>query len=284
MKTGLYTLRIETDPDTNNGLDTKGPEVSFEVKIKGVTIEANKDKQTVTNGIAFTVFTTPDTNISLNVTWGIEAKVTFGVGGHSVSTKSDKDGKYTIEAYFEDTGSYEITATEHIADTTDSIFVEIVPYEAKVKTDKSTYHIGEIVKITCSPTAGDSLFITLKIDDEVVASAEPVEAFEYTWKTEDKLPGSYKIAMWVLPLSNPDKDPPDASKTIMLLRGGLFAKTSVGFVAQGDHFSIDGTVPGRDRVDILTIAPKGGSGRGFDPQVAVSQLILTSKIFLLFGF
>ncbi|MDI6810625.1 MAG: hypothetical protein QMD80_02955 [archaeon] len=34
MKTGVYTLRIETDPDTNNGLDTEGPEVSFEVRRK----------------------------------------------------------------------------------------------------------------------------------------------------------------------------------------------------------------------------------------------------------
>ena len=273
MKTGVYTLSIETDPATNNGLDKEGPSVSFEVRSKGITIEANPEKQTVTKGITFTLSTTPHTNITLNITWGNPLNVWFkegvgdvkyGWGGHSVFGTSDKDGKFVAEAYFTYTGSYEVTATEFVVNTTDSIFVEIVQYEAKVSTDKSTYHIGENVKISGSATAGDS--ITVKVDDEVVSAGEPVEGFDYTWKTEDKSPGSYKIAIWVLPFSDPSRDPPDASTSILLISGGLFAKTSAPFVALGDDFIIEGTVPGRDRVDILTIAPDGGGGSGFDPE------------------
>jgi hypothetical protein len=57
----------------------------------------------------------------------------------------------------------------------------------------------------------------------------------------------------------------------MLIRGGLFAEPSSDFVALGDDFNITGTAPGRDRVDILTINPKGGSGRGLDPN-AISKV------------
>jgi len=264
MRTGMYTLSIETDPATNNGLDTKGPEVSFEVKRKGITIEANKEKQTVTKEIVFTVSTTPDTIISLDVTWGMASKVKFYGVGPPILGLSDKDGKSIAEASFTDTGSYEITATEFIAGTTVSIAVEIVPFEATLTGPKEgVYHIGENIKITGSATAGDS--ITVKVDDEVVTIGEPVEGFDYTWKTEDKSPGLYKIAMWAVPFSDPFQDPPDDSLSILLIRGGLFAKTSTDIVAIGDDFKIEGTVPGRDRVDILTIAPKGGSGSGFDP-------------------
>jgi hypothetical protein len=37
---GTYTLCVETNPATNNGLDVEGPPVSFDLKSDGVTIEA----------------------------------------------------------------------------------------------------------------------------------------------------------------------------------------------------------------------------------------------------
>ena len=265
MKTGIYTLSIETDPATNNGLDEDGPEVSFEVRSKGVTIEANKDKQTVTKDIVFTVNTTPYTEFMLDVTWGMPSAVKFYGVPPPIIGWSDEDGKAVVEASFTETGSFEITATEFIVDTTDSIFVEIVQYEAEVKVEKDTpiYHIGENIKITGKSTAGGS--ITLAIEDDVVATGLDVDSFEYTWKTENLAPDSYKIAIWILPFSDPYTDPPDDSVTVVLIRGGLFAETSADFVALGDEFTIEGIVPGRDRVDILTIAPDGGGGRGLDP-------------------
>jgi hypothetical protein len=262
MRTGTYTLSIETDSNTNNGLDTEGPKVSFEVKTNGVTIGTDTEKKTVTEDIVFTISTTPHTNITVNVTWGRESKVTFDAGGTFDFGLSDAAGTFTTSATFADNGDYEITATEDIKGTTDSIFVEIVPYEVEIEADDAIYHIGKNVEISGSATAGDS--ITLKIEDEVAATGLAVEGFDYTWETENLAPDSYKIAIWVLPFSDPFSDPPDASIYLVLIRGGLFVETSVDFVAIGDEFKIGGTVPGRDRVDILTIAPDGGGGKGFD--------------------
>lgn len=266
MKTGMYTLSIETDPETNNGLDEEGPEISFEVRSKGITIEADEEEQTVTDDIVFTVSTTPYTDYLLEVTWGPPANVKFGGVALPLIGTTGKDGEADVVATFTETGAYEITATEAIMDTTDSIFVEIAPYETELDVDKDPpfYHIGEKVEIDVSATAGTS--ITLKIEDAVVATGLDVDGDEYSWNTENLAPGSYELSIWVLPFSDPETDdPPDESLILVLLRGGLFAQPSADFIVPGDKFTISGVVPGRDFVDILTIAPVGGGGYGLDP-------------------
>ncbi|MBA7514305.1 hypothetical protein ES705_06330 [subsurface metagenome] len=276
---GEYTLSIETDPDTNNGLDKEGSSISFTivrvVKEEGITyitIGATPGEQNINDKVVISASTTPNTNVTLNVTSGNALCVVFRddrgdveVGGHSASGKSDKNGDFKAAVYFNDTGSYEITATELEHNTTDSVTVQIVGFEAEVKTDKSIYYIGEDITISGSTNGGTE--VTIKVGNEVLVAGVPIEGekFSYTWKrTEEKSPGLYKIEMWVLPQSDTETDLPDDSVTIMLLRGGLSAKTSTEFVARGDGFTIEGTVPGRDYVDILTIAPKGGGGKGLD--------------------
>lgn len=280
LKTGIYRLLIETDPDTNNGLDAEGPEVSFEVRSKGVTMQVEPQEQATYEELVFSLLTTPHTNVSLKVTWGVDINVEFIKGkanvvrgGPTAFGTSDSNGEFKAVAYFAVSGTYEITATEYGCsvevkpstreNSTDSTEVKIVPFKAKldVNKDPSIYHIGENVKITGSANTGDN--ITLKINDAVVATNLNVGGFDYTWPTKDKPPGSYRIAIWILPLSDPAHDPPDASISVVLIRGGLFAEPSAPFVALGDEFTIEGIVPGRDRVDIFTIAPKGGGGKGF---------------------
>ncbi len=281
---GIYTLSIVTDPETNNGLNAEGPEVSFEVRRKGISITADTGegtadapKETVTQDVTFGVETTPDTPVELSVTWGASSQVTFKneqgeeVGSSLTGTSSlapGKEGTFDRKAYFSASGSYEITATERLANTTDSIFVEIVPYEVKLDVDKDPplYHIGENVEISCSADIAVQVgSLTLKINDETVASNEPVDGLEYTWNTESETPDSYVIELWVLPFSNPSTDPPDASLTVVLIRGGLFVESSTNFVVPGDKFTVRGIVPGRDTVEILMIAPDGGGGDGLDP-------------------
>ncbi|MBN1455308.1 MAG: hypothetical protein JW945_03525 [Methanomicrobia archaeon] len=284
LERGMYTLSIVTDPDTNNGLNAEGPEISFEVRRTGISITADTEegtaeapKETVTNDVTFKVETTPDTPVELNVTWGAASKVTFknefgqDVGSSLAGTSSivlGREGSFDRKAYFSASGSYEITATELLVNTTDSIFVEIVPYEVELDADKDPpiYHIGENVEISCSADIAVGVgSLTLKINDETVASGESVDGFDYTWNTEEEMPDSYVIELWVLPFSDPKTDPPDASITVILIRGGLFAQPSANFVVPGDKFTISGIVPGRDTVEILTITPDGGGGRGFDP-------------------
>jgi len=279
LKTGIYKLRIETDPITNNGLDTEGPEVSFEVRSKGVTMLVEPQEQATYEELVFTLSTTPHTDVSLNVTWGVNINVEFIAGkgnvvrgGPTASGTSDSNGEFKAVAYFAVSGTYEITATEYGCsgvksstreNTTDSTEVKIVPFktELKVNKDPSIYHIGENVKIAGSANTGSN--ITLKIDDAEIGRDLDIKGFDYTWQTKDKPPGSYRIAIWILPLSDPAHDLPDASISVVLIRGGLFAEPSAPFVALGDEFTVEGIVPGRDRVDIFTIAPKGGGGKGF---------------------
>jgi hypothetical protein len=280
LKTGIYKLRIETDPETNNGLDTEGPEVSFEVRSKGVTMQVEPEEQATYEELVFTVSTTPYTNVSLKVTWGIDINVEFIEnkgnvvrGGPSAFGTSDSSGEFKAVAYFAVSGTYEITATEYGCsgvvklstreNSTASTEVKIVPFKAELEVNKDPpiYHIGENVKITGSANTGDN--ITLKINDDVVATNLDIEGFDYTWPTKDKPPDSYRIAIWILSLSDPAHNPPDASISVVLIRGGLFAEPSAPFVALGDEFTIEGIVPGRDRVDIFTIAPTGGGGKGF---------------------
>ncbi len=271
LKTDVYTLSIETDPDTNNGLDVEGPSVTFEVKGIGVTVEAKPEEQVVTDEIVFTVSTTPHTDITLNVTRGVASNVWFekGMGsgevksgGHSAFGTSDKDGNFKAVASFTEKGDYDITATERIIYTERGITVGITIYELKLTAPKEGVHyIGEVLKIKGSANVGTNM--TIKIDGSTFKENAQFDD-EYDWLTEESTLGTHKIEMWVLPLSDPEKDPPDDSVSIVLIRGGLFAKTSADFVALGDDFTIEGTVPGRDRVDILTIAPKGGDGKGLD--------------------
>jgi hypothetical protein len=279
---GIYKLRIETDPETNNGLDTEGPEIYFKIKSEGVTIEVEpKEKEQATyEELVFTLSTTPYTNVSLEITWGVDVNVEFIEGrgdvvrgGTTAFGTSDRNGDFKAVAYFPVSGFYKITATEYGCsgevkpstreNSTNSTEVKIVPFKPELKVDKDVpiYHIGEDVEITGNANTGDN--ITLKIEDEEVKTDLNIKGFHYTWPTKEKSPGSYRIAIWILPLSDPAQDPPDKSISVVLIRGGLFAEPSAQFVALGDGFTIEGVVPGRDRVDIFTIAPEGGGGGGF---------------------
>jgi len=271
-----YKLSIKADPQTNNGLEAEGPSVSFTVEKRIITIEADVKKQAVNNDIIFDISTTYGyTDFSLNVTRGADTNVEFVEFkfeqgaikkqslGHNISGETDKDGNYKARANFTEIGVYEITATDTDANIKATETVEIEEFLVTVSVEKTNYYVGDYITINGSANAGDS--ITVKADDEVIETDAEVEGFRYTWRTAGKQPGSYEIGIWVLPFSDPGSDPPDVSVPIFLMRGGLSATLNTGVVALGDEFEIEGDASGMDRVDILTIGPKGGSGNGFEP-------------------
>ncbi|MBL7118338.1 MAG: hypothetical protein ISS94_06120, partial [Candidatus Syntrophoarchaeum sp.] len=274
---GEYKLSVKADPNTNNGLDTEGSSVSFTIE-KKITITPNVKKQGVNESIVFTVTTTSlFADVSLSVTRGVAEHVWFvehEYEGGTIKTRTighdipleetDEDGNFIAVAKFTKSGTYEITATYIDADNiTAETTVEIGVFSATVSVEKTKYYAGDHVNITGSANAGDN--ITIKADDEVIKSDVPIGEFSCTWRTAGKQPDSYEIGIWVLPFSNPDSDLPDASVTIFLMRGGLSATLNTEIVALGDEFEIEGDASGMDRVDILTIGPKGGSGNGFEP-------------------
>ena len=289
MEEGDYKIRMKTDPETNNGLDKKGPSESFTIE-KKITITPDVKKQAIKEDINFNVSTTsPRANVSLNVTRGIAANVMFvefiyrneaiveSEIGHRIpgDRRTDENGNLDVTAYFTEPGTYEITATYIRADkafirglnSTASVTVEIVDFSADVSTNKTRYYAGEHVNITGSANAGDN--VTVKVDDEEIERDADVDGFSCTWNTSGAQPGSYEIGIWVLPFSKPDSSPPDASVTVFLMRGGLSAGVSREIVVPGDSFWLEGVVSGRDRVDILTIGPKGGSGEGLNSKDSI---------------
>jgi hypothetical protein len=277
LDTGEYKLSVKADPLTNNGLEAEGPSESFTIE-KEITITADIKKQAVNKEIIFTVTTTSIfTPVELKVTRGVAANVEFvefvykeGVIekrelGHDILGETDEDGIYKATAYFKKPGIYEITATYIEANNiTAATTVEIEEFSATISTNKTRYYTGEHVNITGSANAGDN--ITIKVDDEIIETDVPIENFSCIWRTAGKQPGSYEIGIWVLPFSDPARDLPDASVTLLLMRGGLSVTVDTEVGALGDEFEIEGIASGRDRVDILTISPKGGSGDGFDPE------------------
>lgn len=282
LDTGEYKISIKSDPATNNGLDTEGASKTFSVEKRSITIEADVEKQAVNKDVIFNISTTYGfTNFSLNVTRGAEANVEFAEFvyeqgaikrkslGHHIAGRTDEDGNYRAIAYFTEPGIYEISATDTDADIESAETVEIEEFRATVSVDKTKYYVGEPVIINGSANSGDN--ITVKVDDEVIKTDAEVEGFNCTWRTAGYQPDSYEIGIWVLPHSNPDSDPPDASVTVLLMQGGLSATLNKKVVALGDEFEIKGDAPGGGRVDILTISPKGGSGHGLSSVDTVSR-------------
>ena len=289
LDTGSYKLSIETDPATNNGLDAEGPSITFEVRSSGVSIEATTVVQAVSENIKFNVSTMPHTNVTLEVTHGIASNVQFSPIGtyttnlsahkHKVYGTSDNKGIFEVNAEFYDTGTYEITATEFFANTSASVKVKIKPIAAELTEPKEKcYSIGDELNIAGKTYGGKS--VVIKASGEFIGNVplnpltgDPKYNKKFSletsigkkWNTSGLAPGKYKIKIWVLPASDPDKDPPDDSSIVYLLRKGLsIKKVSSGFVAQGDEFNITVNATGRDRVDILIIAPRGGSGHGLN--------------------
>jgi len=288
---GEYKLSIKADSKTNNGLEAEGPSVSFTVEERSITIEADVKKQAANEDIIFDISTTDGfTNFSLNVTRGADTNVEFVelkfVGdtidsesiGHSISEKTDEDGNYKAIARFTELGVYEITATDTDAPDANikaSETVEIEDFLATVSVEKTEFYTGEHVNINGSANAGESITVEV-VDGEEIETDVSIEEEEFscTWRTGGSQPGSYEIGIWVLPFSNPDKgDPPDASVTVLLMQGGLSATLNTKVVALGDEFEIEGFASGRERVDILTIGPKGGSGDGLSPASSIASAL-----------
>ncbi len=285
LDTGEYHIHIEPDPDTNNGLDVPGKTVSFEVRESGVArIEAKPTARGVSEPIELRVHTMPHTNITLEVTHGIERDVMFTEltegslfenGVHRISGESSDTGTFTVKALFNDTGTYEITATEPFAGTKATVTVKIKPPLARLTEPKEgIYVIGEKLAIKGMTYGGKR--VTIKAGDKVyrevplskiTGNARYNKEFSCSekWDTSGLTPGKYRVDVWVLPSSDPAKDPPDDSVIIVLVQEGLTVELDHDFVAKGDTFRISGKAEGRDRVDILIIAPRGGNGHGLDP-------------------
>jgi len=136
--------------------------------------------------------------------------------------------------------------------------------------------LGENIEVRGTANAGD--YIDIAIEDYIVKQSIPIAedgTFEEDLPTPDTrgtgAQGSIRVEAFIrsvdeLPLSGDVSGiEEDGSISILLTSRGLTAEISVPIVAKEDSFYVEGTAEGSDFVDILTIAPKGGGGKGIDP-------------------
>jgi hypothetical protein len=210
-----------------------------------------------------------------------------GIAEVKIATIGADDRTYTIHVY-ETTliapggaaGNFATDAA--VADapstvTTDYDDVDIKVSEKLVIFDmKPTVVIGEDIEVRGTANAGD--FVDIAIEDYIVETSIPIAedgTFEGDLPTPETrgtgAPGSIRIEAFIRMVGEPALSgdvsgvEEDGSTSIRLSTGALTAEISVSSVAQEDSFEVEGTAEGSDFVDILTIAPKGGGGKGIDP-------------------
>ena len=199
------------------------------------------------------------------------------------------------------TGSYTVYV-EKDTDDEDKVEFRVVELKVTVETDKSAYVVGEDVEISGTSPAGDYIIVAI---DDVIMSHERIKAddtYEYKWtETDEKIPGSYKIEVWNVPVTVPESkagvytnwktyypvgssseripESADATITVYLSEPGLKAELSRTEVALGDEFWVKGEALGADNVLVLAIAPKGSGGTAIDSDTARTSPNLDENIY-----
>jgi hypothetical protein len=189
----------------------------------------------------------------------------------------EEDGQMEFSVRFYDTGAYTIEVTDLTTDDEDTEDVKVS--EKDVTFDMPlTVVIGDDLEIRGTANAGD--YVDIAIEDYIAYVGIPIEAdgtFEEDLRTPETrgtgAPGSIVIEAFIRIAGEPApmlyRDMSDieydGSIEVFLVGGWLTANLSIDTVDLAEKFMITGTAPGSDFVDIVTIAPKGGSGRGINP-------------------
>ena len=298
---GEYTVYIKTNKTRCNGLDVLSSEITFTVIEPGITIDADKTKIVKGTEVVLTGATLPKEQIWVNVTSGVKGNVNFTAKGSytgpefaasdaipGVCVTTALDGTYTVVAKIADVGVYEFEARLGATTTTDKVTVEVTDPIATITIDKTTYVIGEDIKISGTSAAGD--YAIIAFDGRAIAN-EAIKAddtFSYTLSGSSirgaKPAGSYKIELFIYPTTTttdvicgittgtPTSQifkpgttipaTPDDATVILLTDPRLTVSLSTGSIALGDYFTVSGAATGVNEVTILVIAPKGAAGIG----------------------
>ena len=270
-KVGEYTANIKTIKSTCNGVEAKSETIKFNVIESGITLNSNIESQVKTGEVIFSGTTIPNTNLELSVDSGIASNVRF-IGGKgdlsdtsiiNATIISTSSGDFSFVCDFSETGSYTIKATDE-EDNSAKITINIVNEKVTVKTLKSSYCIGEDVKIVGTSNIGD--IATISIDDVVVNNATIREdgTFSYRW-TSSGVIGSHRVNVEIANLPDTD-DIPDATTSFILTSPELSVILSRDIVALDDSFTISGFAKGMNQVEVITFAPKGDSGNRLNGQ------------------
>ena len=201
---------------------------------------------------------------------------------HGVWKTMDGDGVRKFELHFTDVGTYKITATDYgtgypTATRLDEESIEILVAEKNVTFDvPAIVVIGDKIQIRGTANAGDT--IDIAIDDYTVYVSIPIEAdgtFAVDLLTPETRGTGAPVIIRIDAFTRLAGEPPlsgdvsgvedDGYAEVFLVGPWLTASLSTDTVDLADNFTISGTASGSDFVDIVTVAPRGGAGRGINP-------------------
>ena len=149
----------------------------------------------------------------------------------------------------------------------------------------STCVIGTDLVIKGTSTGGDTVDIAIDdtmivVDISIDEKGKFIKKFPTGRETILRVPGTYKIKAYVngprdrngnlVKVKIGERIPEglgivgDGSTKVMMTEPTLTAHQSTDFVVQGNTYSITGTAPGSDYVDIVIIGSKGSYGVGMD--------------------
>ena len=278
---GTYKFKVCTEEEYARGLRKDSNEVKLEILSSEIKIVAKKTEIVELEKVKLTVTGVPDHNISILVDRGAEhATFPASVNDNLASIKIgnftdsiDADGKMEYVVYFDKIGSYTVKVKDLDSETED--FVDISVSKKKVTfTMSETCAIG--ADLVVNGTANTGKPIDIAIENRIV---KVDAAIDKKGKFEVKLPtpatsgtgteGGIKIKAFVDGDFSLGQDASgvedDGSVMVLMITGDLTAESSATIVPPGDSFTLRGTALGSKVVDILIVAPKGGSGKGMNP-------------------
>jgi PGF-CTERM protein len=306
-KVGAYTFLIKTDKEADVGKGARGLVASSDVEpltiIKSeVAIEADKTTVAEEERVRLTVTGVTDHVVEIRSSdWGtapdlhtifpggIDDNPTSGTSA-PFTTKIDADGMRKFAVKFQDTGSYTITVVDTSVTPTLRDTVDITVLEKVATFDiPSLVMLGE--KLTIEGTVNTGDWVAVAFDDVVPPGfnkltidsnnefSKNINTGQDSESTRLKAPGSIRLKAFInlnvaggTDITTMDPEPlDDGSTAILLSTGALNANISTDAVATGDDFKVEGTLQGPREVEILTVSPKGMSGKGMRATPAINS-------------
>jgi PGF-CTERM protein len=305
---GTYTFKVKTKHANARGLEMTSNEKTLTMVKSEITISAETTTIAEDETVRLTVTGVNDHNIRIASN---SPGDTLFPGGLDDNKKTDTtgfddtidfDGKRTYAVQFSDTGSFIITVSDMslpLPWPTDT--VDITVEEKAVTFDMpGTVMIGEKLEIKGTSNTGD--WVAVAFDDMIPQGYDKLVIGADNEFSKDintgvaspsnnlKAPGSVRVKAFVnldlaaiyapaavpwpvdvtrLPATEPTDD---GSTAILLSTGKLTAELSTKEVATGDDFTVSGTLEGPREVEILTVSPRGASGKGLRTAISIGWL------------
>jgi hypothetical protein len=284
---GTYTFRVSTEEDYARGLETQSDLKSIAIVSGVLKIVAAKTEIVELENLKLTVTGLPDTTITVLVERNAEhavfpaskndnpASTQRGAFNHTI----DADGKREYLVYFDRTGAYTVRVRDESSGSEDYVTVSVSKKHVTFTTPE-TCSIG--ADLVINGTANTGKTVDIAINDRLVkvdVAIDTAGKFEVKLPTPDtpgtSLEDAIKIKGFIDGMYTLDQDVAgadyDGSTLVLMMVGGLTAETSVTVVAPGDFFTLSGTAPGSQGVDILIVAPKGGGDHGMNPTNSIEN-------------